>query len=313
MNFPNGRRFAFTILDDTDDATFENIVPVYDRLREYGFRTTKTVWPLDCPEGSQEYFAAETLQRPEYLSYVQQLVADGFELASHGATMESSDRERTLRGLEFLDRHFDTTLQLYANHGENREDVYWGAERFRTPLLRWLVRTIERNRRDGYYCGEVEGSPFFWGDECRKRFRYVRNFTFSSLDALSFNPEMPYSTSSTPYVEHWFSTTDVPDIETFQRRGTRDAIDRLEADAGVCILSTHFGKRGYLANGRLDPDVDEMLRYIAAKPGWFVPVSELLDHLRAQQTGRNLEGFALARLEVRFLIDRLFDRLRSRG
>ena len=174
MQFPNGRRFAFTILDDTDDATFENIVPIYDRLREYGFRTTKTVWPLDCPEGSQEYFAAETLQRPEYLSYVQQLVADGFELASHGATMESSNRERTLRGFEFLDRHFDTTLQLYANHGENRENVYWGAERIRTPLFRWLMRAIQRDRPNRYYCGELEGSEFFWGDVCRKRFRVER-------------------------------------------------------------------------------------------------------------------------------------------
>jgi len=290
MQFPNGRRFAFTILDDTDDATFENIVPVYDRLREYGFRTTKTVWPLDCPEGSQEYFAAETLQRPEYLSYVQQLVADGFELASHGATMEPSNRERTLRGLEFLDRHFDTALQLYANHGENRENVYWGVERFRTPLFRWLVR-----------------------DVCRKRFRYVRNFTFASLNALSFNPEMPYAVPSTPYVQYWFSTSDAPTPEVFRRRITRSAIDRLEAEGGICIVSTHFGKKGYVANGRLDPGVDEILRYIAAKPGWFVPVSEILDHLSAQQPHRNIGTLALARLELRFLMDRLFERLQLRG
>jgi len=313
MQFPNGRRFAFTILDDTDDATFENIVPVYDRLRELGFRTTKTVWPLDCPEGSQEYFAAETLQRSEYLRYVQQLVADGFELASHGATMESSNRERTLRGLEFLDQHFDTTLQLYANHGENRENLYWGPKRFRTPLFQWLARTIERNRRDGYYCGDVEESEFFWGDVCRKRFRYVRNFTFASLNALSFNPEMPYAISNTPYVQYWFSTSDAPTPEIFRRRVTRSAIDRLEGEGGICILSTHFGKRGYVSNGRLDPTVDDMLRYIADKPGWLVPASEILDHLAAQQPDRNVSTLALARIEFRFLIDQLLERLHFRG
>ncbi len=313
MQFPNGRRFAFTILDDTDDATFESVVPVYERLREYGFRTTKTVWPLDCPEGSQEYFAAETLQRPEYLSFVQQLVADGFELASHGATMEPSDRERTLRGLEFLDRHFDTTVQLYANHGENRENVYWGAKRFRTPVFRWLMQAIERSPRSGYYCGEVEGSEFFWGDICRKRFRYVRNFTFASLNALSFNPEMPYAVPSTPYVHYWFSTSDAPTPEAFRRRVTRSAIDRLEAEGGICIVSTHFGKRGYVSNGRLDSGVDEILRYIAAKPGWFVPVSKILDHLAAQQPNRTIGRLALARLELRFLMDHLLERLHSRG
>ena len=313
MQFPNGRRFAFTILDDTDDATFESVIPVYDRLREYGFRTTKTVWPLDCPEGSQEYFAAETLQRPEYLSYVQQLVADGFELASHGATMEPSDRERTLRGLEFLDRHFDTALQLHANHGENRENVYWGAKRFRTPLFRWLVRATGRSPRSGYYCGEVEGSEFFWGDVCHKRFRYVRNFTFASLDALSFNPEMPYAVPSTPYVQYWFSTSDAPTPEVFRRRITRSAIDRLEAAGGICIVSTHFGKRGYVSSGRLDSGVDEILRYIAAKPGWFVPVSEILDYLKARNPNRNIGRFALARLEIRFLLDQLLERLHLQG
>ncbi len=313
MQFPNGRRFAFSILDDTDDATFESVIPVYDRLREYGFRTTKTVWPLDCPEGSQEYFVAETLQRPEYLSYVQQLVADGFEVASHGATMEASDRERTLRGLEFLDRHFDTTLQLYANHGENRENLYWGAERFRTPLFRWLVRAIGRNPRSGYYFGEVEGSEFFWGDVCRKRFRYVRNFTFASLDALSFNPEMPYAVPSTPYVQYWFSTSDAPTPEVFKRRVTRAAIDRLEAKGGICIISTHFGKRGYVSDGRLDSGIDEILRYIAAKPGWFVPVSEILDYLKAKHPDRNIGRLALSRLELRFLLDQLLERLHLRG
>ena len=63
-------------------------------------RTTKTVWPLDCPEGSRNFFAAETLQDKKYLSFVHELADAGFEMASHGATMESSRRERTLEGLE---------------------------------------------------------------------------------------------------------------------------------------------------------------------------------------------------------------------
>jgi len=66
-------------------------------------------------------------------------------------------------------------------------------------------------------------------------------------------------------------------------------------------------------DGELDPGVDEMLRYLAAKPGWFVPVSEILDHLRAGRSDRNLSAFALARLELRFLTGQLIERLRSRG
>ena len=49
IEFPGDARFAFTILDDTDDSTLENVKPVYDCLRSHGLRTTKTVWPVDCP------------------------------------------------------------------------------------------------------------------------------------------------------------------------------------------------------------------------------------------------------------------------
>ncbi len=62
MLFPENKRFAFSIVDDTDDSTLHNVKPVYEKLQEYGFRTTKTVWPLDCPEGSRLFLAGETLQ-----------------------------------------------------------------------------------------------------------------------------------------------------------------------------------------------------------------------------------------------------------
>ena len=39
---PTGKRFAFSILDDTDDSTLENVEPLYAILRDHGFRTTKT-------------------------------------------------------------------------------------------------------------------------------------------------------------------------------------------------------------------------------------------------------------------------------
>ena len=53
FEFPQGKRFAFTIVDDTDVATVANVKPLYDLLHELGFRTTKTVWPLGCPEGKE--------------------------------------------------------------------------------------------------------------------------------------------------------------------------------------------------------------------------------------------------------------------
>lgn len=307
MRFPGGKRFAFTILDDTDDATLENVRPVYDRLHEFGFRTTKTVWPMDCPEGSREYFAGDTLQRRDYLQFVRSLADSGFEIASHCATMEPSLRERTVRGLDFLEREFGSAPRLHVNHGQNSENVYWGCERFWSPLLRPLIRLLG-HRRQGEFSGECEDSPHYWGDLCREHIDYVRNFTFAELDVLQRNPEMPYRLDSTPSVAHWFSTTDVPNVSGFRRRVDRTALERLEEAGGVCIISTHLGK-GFASEGRLDPAVDDTLRYLAGRPGWYVPVSTLLDYLREQGGAPRLGGLALFRLELRFLMEQVRERL----
>lgn len=304
MTYPGHRRFAFSILDDTDDATLENVKPVYERLRDLGFRTTKTVWAVGCPEGSASFFAAETLEDEAYLELVRELWRDGFELASHGATMESSPRERTIRAFEFLKREFGQYPRLFCNHAFNRENLYWGAKRFRTPLLRHLFRLARKEPVD-YYAGEKEGSEYFWGDICREHITYVRNFTFRRVDMLGINPATLYTMAGTKYVKYWFSTADAPDVTAFNRLMRREAIDRLERDGGVCILSTHLGK-GFARNGRLNPEAADILEYLAGKSGWFVPVSDILDYLvKDRGMGQELGRPARLRLEFRFLLDRV--------
>ena len=302
-SLPAGKRFAFSVLDDTDDSTLENVQPVYALLRELGLRTTKTVWPLDCPEGSRHFFAAETLQDKAYLEFAHELAGAGFELAFHGATMESSQRERTLEGLEFLRSEFGHYPRLFCNHGQNRENLYWGPRRFRTAPLRMLSRVLLRENGDSSE-GEKEASKFFWGDVCRDIIRYVRNFTFERLNMLEVDPGMPYHLASTPYVGYWFSTADAHDVEAFNRVLSRRRIDQLEADGGVCIVSTHFGK-GFVKDGRVNPATEGLLRHLVAKAGWFAPVSEVLDRLLEAGRGRTLTRRELLRLELRFVAERI--------
>jgi hypothetical protein len=307
---PQGARFAFSVLDDTDDSTLDNVGPLYALLRDLGFRTTKTVWPLDCPEGSRNFFAAETLQNKSYLGFVHELADAGFEIASHGATMESSRRERTLEGLELIRSEFGCYPRLFCNHGQNRENLYWGSRRFRSAPLRALTRLIGREDGDAYE-GEKEDSPFFWGDVCRDLIQYVRGFTFDRIDMLAADPMMPYHVASAPYVRYWFSTADAPDAGAFNRLLTRERIDRLETAGAVCVVSTHFGK-GFVQDGRVNPVTRELLKYLADKRGWFVPVSDVLDRLLAAGRGRTLTRAQVMRHELRFLTDRL-RRRRSPG
>ena len=304
--YPEGKRFAFTILDDTDDSTVANVRPLYDLLHELGMRTTKTVWPLDCPEGSKLFFAAQTLADEEYREFCLELQRRGFEMTWHGATMESSQRERTVRGLEAFRSTFGDYPRVHANHGQNRENLYWGHSRYQTAPFRGLSRLMKPKREgERGFDGESEGSPYFWGDLCREHFRFVRNLTFYDINTLRADPRTPYRVESTPWVQYWFSTSDAPDVDAFRRLVTPENIERLEAEGGVCILSTHLGK-GFVRDGMVDPGVERALRDLAGRSGWFAPVSDILDHLLARRDDtRARPWFSLARLELAHAYDRI--------
>jgi len=305
MIFPQGKRFAFTILDDTDDSTLENVKPVYDALKAHGIRTTKTVWPVDCPEGSRIFFAADTLQRKPYLEFVRQLGVDGFEIAFHGATMESSRRDRTVQALEFLEGEFGAYPTLFCNHGHNRDNLYWGYKRFQTSWLRCMVRLL-RKEAASYYLGDVKDTDYFWGDLCLQHIRYVRNWTFPCLNMLEVNPDMPYRSPGTPYVNLWFSTSDAPDVEAFLRLLTREKLDRLEQAGGLCIISTHLGK-GFATGDVLDPRVRRVFEDLSRRPGWYVPVSQMLDYLvETQGKGRTVGFWKAAVLETHYIAGKLW-------
>ena len=308
MEFPNGKRFAFSILDDTDDSTVSNVSPLYALLHDIGMRTTKTVWPMACPEGSQLFYAGETLQDSGHLRFAHELAGLGFEIASHGATMESSDRARTIRGLEFLKKEFGSYPRLYCNHGFNRENLYWGNKRFQSTLLRLFAQFVRQGKFITYH-GDDEHSPYFWGDQALAHIQYVRNFTFQRLNVLNVNPEMPYRLRSTKYVNYWFSTSDAPNVDAFNRLLTSERIDELEKRGGVCIISTHPGK-GFVHGGKVHPTTESILRYLGKKPGWYVPVSDVLDYLRQVQ-GRSIElgKVGCFKLELRYLANMLFSQI----
>ena len=80
MNYPQGKKFAFTIIDDTDNDVIINTRPVYDYLTKLGMKTTKTVWVYP----SRDRFKGLSLANYRYRQYVNKLRRDGFEIALHG-------------------------------------------------------------------------------------------------------------------------------------------------------------------------------------------------------------------------------------
>lgn len=303
--FPGGARFAFTVLDDTDDSTLANVKPLYDYLTELGMRTTKTVWPFRH-EGPSHFWACETLEDPEYLDFVFELRDRGFEITWHGASFESSPRERTLAGLERFEELFGTSPRVHANHANNQENLYWGPDRVDSRLLSWLLGFVM-----GRSQGHVEGSPYWWGDAARGHVRYARNLTYNRLNVASINPSMPYQDPRRPLSPLWFSASDAESVDEFNRLTSPENQERLEREGGFTIVATHFGK-GFVRDGVLNRTTRENLAELAGRPGWFPTTGELLDWLAEQGGAGPLPRREWNRMQRRWAIDVLSRKLSGR-
>jgi hypothetical protein len=277
--WPEGKRFAFTVMDDTDWATVQSVKPVYDFLHQTGFRVTKTVWPL-ATVGTPTT-GGDTLDNPDYRAWVLDLQTQGMEIAYHGATDHTSCRERIIESLDRFKAVVGRDPCVYASHVGQREAMYWGSARF-DGLPRIIFKAMNRlARRDDNYFGEVPESTSFWGDICRERITYTRGLTVKDINTLKFDPQMPYYDPRRPYVRYWFSSSDGARLVDFLSIIAPENQDRLVDEGGACILYTHLGN-GFVEAGTLNADFKRLVERLAKLPGWFVPVKELLDYLRSR-------------------------------
>ena len=297
IRWPDGKRFALSIFDDTDRSSLENAPHVYRLLRDLGLRTTKTVWPIG---GTQPPAVAggSTCDDPAYLAWVKELAAEGFEIALHNVTYHGSTREEVKRGLDRFTELFGHPPMSMANHTECEDGMYWGTARMsgiRKPIYR-----LTTARRKSRHSGHVPGSPHFWGDLCRDRIAYVRNFTFADINTLKSCPFMPYHDPERPFVRAWFAASEGGLCSIFNDTITEEAQDRLAEEGGASIVYTHFGK-GFVRDGVVDARFEQLMRRLAGLGGWFVPVSTLLDYIVKQRGTHEITNAERARLEWRWL------------
>ena len=136
IQWPEGKKFAFTIFDDTDASTVANSSPVYALLRDLGFRTTKSVWALEA-EQPPVVVGGASCAEPDYRAWALQLQAEGFEIGFHNVCCHHSKRERTLEGLRRFEEIFGHAPRSMANHTGCRENLYWGEDRV-SGWRRWV-------------------------------------------------------------------------------------------------------------------------------------------------------------------------------
>ncbi|HKR82833.1 MAG TPA: hypothetical protein VJS37_01590, partial [Terriglobales bacterium] len=110
---------------------------------------------------------------------------------------------------------------------------------------------------------------------------------FQDLNTLKCSPQMPYSLAQTPFVNHWFDSSNGQDVRHFNSILSDKNIASLRQECGCSILYTHFGK-GFVNRGEgnfeLNSETKARLRAVAGHAdGWYAPVGEVLDRLLAFQ------------------------------
>jgi hypothetical protein len=302
ISWPEGRAFAFTIFDDPDSQTVEAGREIYAFLKDCGFRTTKGVWP-SRPARTPSDHGITCGDDPQYVKWLQELQASGFEIGLHNVTSHTSYRDEIRRGLDQFAAYFGHDPNSMANHYFCEDALYWGANRV-TGFNRFLYNALTLARKRSISHGHEKGHPYFWGDICQQRIKYVRNFAFASLNTLKACPLMPYHDPLRPYVNYWFASSEGSKVDTFVDRVTERNLDVLEQEEGACIMYVHFGHRFYSDRG-LDPRFRTTMERLAKRNGWFVPVSTLLDFLLLQKSDAGLSGRERASLERRWLMHKI--------
>ncbi len=90
VRWPNRHRFAFTIFDDTDYTTLDNVHPVYELLVALGMRITKSAWVFRGDGVSRN--GGATCEDQEYLDGPFSLRQRGLEIGLHNVAPSTSSR-----------------------------------------------------------------------------------------------------------------------------------------------------------------------------------------------------------------------------
>jgi len=298
--WPDGKKFAFTIIDDTDYSSVANTKPVYELLIKCGISATKTVWVYP----SRDRDTGSCLLDKSYLKFIKYLMQEGIEIAVHNVGSGEFTRDEIKAGLEKFKELLGFYPRIQINHAADPDNIYWGYKRFVPPLswFMWYKKSY----------GEDPNSKYFWGDLNKEHVQYIRNRVFNGINTQKYDSKMPYRVSSTDkYSNYWFSSSDGHTVEEFNSLLKEKNINLLERDGGFCVVYTHFSYGFVDKNGQLDKQFEESILRLSSKNGWFVPAGRLLDFLLSIHGSNNYAPYLyLAKLDGIWFVHRIVKRIR---
>lgn len=279
VQWPENKKFAFTIFDDTDYSTIQNTKPVYDLLQKLNIKTTKSCWVFSPDVNIKALHDGSSLEDKDYREWLLEMQTNGFEIALHNVSSGSSKREKIISGINEFIEIFKYDSIIFANHAGTRDSIYWASSRL-SGVSKLIYKLLTRNIKDNLFVGHILSSEYYWADYLQNHVKYIRNFTFKEINTLKACPQIPYRNSMTPMANYWFASCDGGTLSSFCQALTKEKIDRLIEEQGCCIMYTHFGAGFVDSYGEINKNFIEIMEYVASKNGWFRPVSEVLNYLQ---------------------------------
>jgi hypothetical protein len=306
IKWPENKDFAFTVIDDTDDAFLDNIKPIYNYLIKKSIITTKSVWVYP----TRDDVKGDSLLDQKYFEFVKCLKEKGFEIILHNVGSGFFNREEIIEGLKIFKQLFGYIPTMQVNHSRNPDNIYWGINRYSFIFKKFFK--FLRLENFSFY-GDDPDSNHFWGDYSKKHIQYFRNRDYHGINTLFFDPLMPFiEKSKEKFSNYWFSCSIGNNLKTFNSLLSKKNIDKLKEQKGCCIVYTHFGEDFVDNNNNLNPEFIETIDYLSKQNGWFVPAGDILNFLKNNKSSDYVSGFYLFYLDLIWLIQRIWIKVKKR-
>lgn len=299
--YPDGHRFAFTIVQDADSAYSRRLAPLFDEFDALKMKLTATVfvfwaewahggrsWTewLSNATPEQSFFRpiAVPLVDPAERAFYLSLAARGHEIGMHSASETSDTAAQTERAFEYFTQVFGHPPSVYVEHSHknNKEAlVNEGAD----PRSPYYILEILRRYRPWVWLDDPLGLP---------RPENPRYFDLFSIPGGPFNAELSrrYGLSKV-FMRSGLAAQ--ADGDGFLNWYSPANIDLLERDRGLALVYTHLDKKWLdVTTRKMREPLRERLRYLASKNGWFAPAGRILDRLllmknvSLQRTGKHV-------------------------
>lgn len=285
--YPPGYKFAFTIVHDADSAYSERLRPLFEVFDQLGFKLTVTVftawadWAHDgaiwarwrsSTDPELTFFAPKAVPLSESAEreFYKQLAAHGHEIGLHSPSDTSDRREQVRAAFEYFNDVFGYPPKVYVEHSArtNKEALaYLGAD----PTSPYYCADLLKQDPMWVWIDDAGGLP---GPKDERYYEIRPNASLFNISALQ-----RYGTTRA------FMRTGKAghaDGDGFLEWYSQEHIDALERDGGIALVYMHLDAHW------LDPQTRKMraplqdrLRYLSSKAGWFVPAGEILDRVHA--------------------------------